>query len=74
MAAGERELFKTFEEVTTKNLRTLQDYTTATRALIRENEETVKELKNMVVSQNDRIQQLQTQIATLLAKQYQGGS
>ena len=74
MAEYEKELFKTFEQVTTQNLRTIQDYTTETRKMTRETEKQVQELKNMIAERDKVVTELRTQISGLQAKLYQGGS
>lgn len=74
MESGELQLRKAFEEVATKNLRTIQDYTTETRKMLRETEEHVKQLKNMIVAKDQELIQIKAQLATVLAKLYKSGS
>ena len=67
-------LYKAFEQVTTRNLKTVQDYTTETRRLMRETEEEVKQLKNMLAMRDKDLAELRQQVSLLQAKLYQFGS
>lgn len=74
MEAGELEIKKAFEEVTTKNVRTIQDYTTETRNLVRVLEESVKQLKNMIAQRDVDLASIKQQLSLIQAKQYSGGT
>ena len=72
--AGELQLRKAFEEVSTQNIKTISEYTTETRKLLRDIEEQVHELKNMIVQRDKEITQLRQQTSLLQAKLYAGGT
>jgi predicted RNase H-like nuclease (RuvC/YqgF family) len=74
MEAGERELKKAFEDVTTQNVRTIQDYTRETRKMVRALSDEVGQLKNMIVTRDEEIAQLRKQIALAQARIYVGGT
>ena len=74
MEAGELELRKVFEQVTTNNVRTIQDYSTDTRKLVRELQEDVKDLKNMVAERDKTLGELRKQVSILQGKVYAGGT
>jgi len=74
MEPGELEIRKAFEEVTTKNVKTMIDYSTQTRELVRVLGDEVKELKNMVAARDGDITQLRQQLALVQSKLYKGGS
>ena len=64
METGELELRKAFEEVTTKNVKTVVDYSTQTRDLVRDLQDEVKNLKNMLVTRETELAQLRQQVST----------
>lgn len=64
------EVRKAQEEVHRRNAQATVDYTKQTRALVRENEKRVQELKNMIIQQNDSIDQLRTMITNILKERY----
>jgi predicted nucleic acid-binding Zn-ribbon protein len=72
--AGDLQLAKAFEETTTKNVKTIQDYTTETRKLVRELEQHVHELKNLVAQRDKDISELRQQLSLVQAKLYAGGT
>jgi predicted RNase H-like nuclease (RuvC/YqgF family) len=74
MDSGEKELRQAFEEVTTKNVKTVVEYTTQTRELVRELEEKIRKLEGLVHSQNQTISALRVQLATVQAKVFSGGT
>lgn len=74
MEAGEREMRKAFEDVTTQNVRTNIDYSTATRKLVRELSDQVQELKGMVAARNGELIELRRQLGIVQGKLYQNGS
>lgn len=74
MEPGEFEMRKVFEETTTKNVKTVIDYTTQTRDLMRELEKTVKELKNMLVMRDKETTQFKQQISIIQSKLYTNGT
>ena len=72
MAPGEKELRQTFEETTTKNVRTVIDFTQDTRKMFRELEEKVERLQRQAIVQNETISRLTTQLAYVQAKVHDG--
>jgi hypothetical protein len=63
MEAGETELRKVFEEVTTGNVKAVLDYCQKTRGLLRALEEKVLKLEGLLQSQNAVIDALRLQLA-----------
>ena len=74
MEPGELELRKAFEDVTRNNVKTVIDYTTETRKLIRETQETLVELKRMIAERDSQITQLRQQVSLIQGKLYNGGT
>lgn len=74
MEPGEFEHRKAFEETTTKNVRTVVDYSTSTRTLVNELADQVKELKNMLVAKDVELMEMKRQLSLVQAKIYQGGT
>ena len=70
----ERELRKAFEQVTTSNVQGILDFCQATRKMLREIEETVQGLNNTIQTQNQTIEILKMQLASVQAKLYVGGT
>ena len=70
MEPGELELRKAFEEVTTKNVRTVIEYTTSTRTLVRELEEKLKLANKKIMQYEEKFQTIQSQMAIVQAKLY----
>ena len=64
------DLYKTFEEVTNNNLKTISDYTKQTRLLLREQEKKVDTLSKQLLQRDQELQQLQQQISVLQSKLY----
>lgn len=71
---GELQLRKAFEDTTTQNVKTIIDYSTQTRDLIREAEKSIKELKNMIVTRDSDIAELRQQVSILQSKIYLNGT
>lgn len=74
MEAGELQMRVVFEETTTKNVLTIQEYTKETRKLVRDLEQHVQELKNMIIQRDKTIGELRQQISAVQAKVYAGGT
>ena len=74
MESGELEMWKGFEELTNKNVKTIADFTQQTRALVNELKKEVNELKGMVHTKNQEVQELKGQVSGLQAKLYIGGT
>lgn len=70
MEPGEFEMRKVFEEITTKNVKIIEDYSRQTRVLLRGMEEEVKNLKNMLLTREIELNQLRQQLSGLQAKLY----
>lgn len=74
MEEGELQMRKAFEETTTKNVKMIRDYSTETRNLVRNLEQTVQELKNMIVQRDKETTELRQQVGLLQGKLYAGGT
>jgi hypothetical protein len=72
--SGEKELKKAFEEVTTRNVISILDYSRETRGLTRELQERVLYLEGLIREYEKRLVVLQSQITNLQQKLYKGGS
>lgn len=70
MEPGEFELRKVFEETTTKNVKTIGDYTTQTRDLFRELQLEVGQLKNMLVTREAEVVALRLQLSKIQGQLY----
>jgi len=74
MEAGEREMKKAFEDVTTSNVRTMIAYCKETRALVHAFGEEVQELKRMVATRDTQTAELRRQLGILQGKIYKHGT
>ena len=74
MAAGEYEARKAFEETTVRNMHTVVEFSQDTRKIVRELEEKILRLQNVILSKETQIQAMQQQIATLLQNKYNEGT
>lgn len=72
--AGDLELMAAFEETITRNVTTIQEYTKETRKLVRELENRVKQLKDLVVQKDTEVKELRQQVSLLQGKLYAGGT
>ena len=70
MEPGELEHRKVFEEVTTQNVKTVIDYSTQTRDIVRDLETEVKRLTNMLVTREAEMSEFRRQISTIQAQLY----
>ena len=70
----EGQLRKAFEEVTTRKIEMIREFSKETRKLVKEQEEKIMRLQNIVLSREEHINQLQIQIANLLQEKYKNGS
>lgn len=68
------EWWKGFEELITRNLNTIKDFTQTTRQQTVELKKEVEELKNMLNVRDQKLTLLQQQISNLQAKLYLKGS
>ena len=67
-------LAKAFEQVTTNNVKTIGDYSTATRDLVRIMEKKVLLMEGKLAQYEERMETLNRQLVTIQAKLYAGGS
>ena len=74
MEPGELELRKAFEEVTTKNVKAILEYSKTTRAGMRELEEKIVKLEKQVIAQNEIIESIKVQLANVQTKVYREGT
>ena len=74
MEAGENEMRKVYEEVTTRNVHASIDYSNETRKIVRELEEKVLHLEGLMREQNNTIAQLTQKISIVQGKLYSGGT
>lgn len=74
MEAGETELRKAFEEVTTRNVRAVLDHANTSRDLVRHLENKVVLLEGLLRQYDDKLEALQKQITSLQMKVYAGGT
>lgn len=68
------EWWKGFEELITRNVTTIKEFTQTTRQQTTELRKEVEELKNMLNVRDQKLVQLQQQISNLQAKMYLKGS
>lgn len=74
MEAGEVELRKAFEEVTTRNVQAAVNYSNETRKIVRLLEEKMLHLEELSRAKDKEISVLRQQISVLQQKLYMGGS
>lgn len=74
MEPGELEHRKAFEETATKNIRTVVDYSTGTRQIVRELQIKVDSQDKQIVLLNQLINDLRTQLSIVQAEVYRGGT
>ena len=74
MEAGELEMRKAFEEVTTRNVQAAINYSNETRKIVRQLEEKMIHFENLAQAKDKEIVGLRQQISVLQQKLYQGGS
>ena len=74
MEAGELEIRKVFEEVTTRNVQAAISYSTETRKIVRELEEKTLHLERALLAKDKVINDLRLQIARIQQQLYTGGS
>ena len=72
--SGEKELKKAFEEVTTRNVLAILEYSKETRKLVRDLEQKVLNFEHAVQERDKEVSRLKEQISILQQKLYQGGS
>ncbi len=74
MAAGDREVMKAMEEVTTNNVRAAITFGNETRQLVLEQNKKIDSLNGLCQQQQQQIAAMTKQMAGLLAIAYRGGT
>lgn len=74
MEAGEREMRKAFEEVTTRNVQAAIDYSNSTRKMVNELVTKVDHLEKAIIEKDKVINDLRLQIVNIQQRLYSGGS
>ena len=74
MEAGDKEIRKAFEDVTTRNVKAAVDHCNTTRAMMRELEEKVAKLEGHIRTQDETISRLRAQLASVQTKVFSGGT
>ena len=74
LEAGEKELRKIFEDITTNNVKAVLGHANETRTMLRDVEKKIKSLENFVLTQNGLIDNLRVQLASVQAKLYEKGT
>ena len=74
MEAGELEMRKAFEEVTTRNVQAAINYSNETRKIVRQLEEKMIHFENLAQAKDKEIGVLRQQISVLQQKLYMGGT
>ena len=74
MEAGELEMRKVFEEVTTRNVQAAINYSNDTRKIVRQLEEKMIHLENLAQAKDKEIASMRQQIAIIQGKLYSGGT
>lgn len=72
--SGEKELRKAFEGTTKRNIEAVIEYGKDTRTLVRNLEDRVNSLQNLVFSRDKEITQLRQQMGMLLTRLCAGGT
>ena len=71
---GEKEMRLAFEDVTTRNVKAILEHGNTTRKLASETNASVQQLKQEILQQNQKLQQMTQQLAVVQGKLYAGGS
>jgi predicted RNase H-like nuclease (RuvC/YqgF family) len=74
MEAGEKEMRKAFEEVTTRNVKAAIAHLNETRKMVQELTKKVDHLEKTIIEKDGVINSLRVQIAGIQQKLYSGGS
>lgn len=74
MDAGELELRKVFEEVTTRNVTTVIDFSKVTREIVRDLEKRIEKQDKLLRLYDERFAEMQKQLVVLQTKLYSGGT
>ena len=74
MQAGEFESYKAFEETAVHNIKLCVAFSNETRKLVKEMRDEINHLKNVIVTRDQQIGQMQGQIGTLLQNKFNEGT
>jgi len=74
MESGEKEMRMAFEEVTTRNVKTMIAYSTETRQIVRDMQEKVDLVQAQLRQADEKINNLTRQLSVVQAKLYSGGT
>ena len=74
MEAGELEMRKAFEEVTTRNVQAAINYSNETRKIVRQLEEKILHLERLAQAKDKEIAEMRQQISVIQQKLYTGWS
>jgi len=74
MESGEKEMRMAFEEVTTRNVKTMITYSTETRQIVRDMQEKVDLVQAQLRQADEKINNLTRQLSIVQAKLYSGGT
>ncbi len=74
MKSGEKELRLAFEEVTTNNVKAVVDHSNETRKIVRELEDKLNSLGDLIRNYDTTIDLLKQQITHLQMKMFSGGT
>lgn len=74
MDPGEKELRKTFEKTTITNVQSIITYNDQTQELVSKLEKHVKDLDGTIRQYDEKVNNIQKQLASLQSKIYRGGS
>lgn len=72
--SDDKELRKIFEETTTRNLKMVVAYSEETRKIVRNLEEKILCLQQILIEQNKTIELLKLQLSNVQTKLYSGGT
>ena len=74
MEAGEKEQRKAFEEVTRRNVIAAIEHGEETRKMVRELQENVRRLQNIILNRERDLESLKIQVVKLLTERYSKGT
>ncbi len=74
MEAGEREVKKAFEEVTTRNVKANIEFSNETRNIVRNMEKKIELLESIIRQYDEKFSNINTQLSIIQGKLYAGGT
>jgi hypothetical protein len=74
MEPGELELRKAFEQTTRGNINTMIAFCEDTRKMLRDTQDEVKTMKDLLMAKDTELNQLKVQVANLQQKIYSSGT